>query len=101
MLGRAAPRHLEEDAELLVSELVANSVLHTSSDPELVVYLTGHSLRVEVRDGDPRPPLLLDLGTTASTGRGMALLDRVASRWGVDELRGGKSVWFELDVPRR
>jgi hypothetical protein len=32
------------------------------------------------------------------SGRGLAIVDALASRWGVDRFEGGKSVWFE--VPR-
>jgi anti-sigma regulatory factor (Ser/Thr protein kinase) len=85
---------------LLVSELVTNSVRHvTQSDQpvRLAVRIAEDMIRVEVRDGGvgfapgkPRP-------RGADGGYGLFLVERMASRWGVDT-SGGTRVWFELDL---
>jgi anti-sigma regulatory factor (Ser/Thr protein kinase) len=88
-----------DDAALVVTELVANAVLHAGGPVSLRVAWAGEeprSLRLEVSDGSPSPPIERSYGTGASTGRGIALVARVASRWGVDRDQGGKTVWAEL-----
>ena len=86
------------DAELLVSELVTNAVLHARSQATVSVERDGHGvLRVAVCDASPAPPRLRDYGPDSVTGRGMLLVDRIAHRWGVDVSGTGKCVWFEVD----
>jgi anti-sigma regulatory factor (Ser/Thr protein kinase) len=85
---------------LLVSELVTNSVRHVSGSEEPVeldVRIGNRAIRVEVRDGGlgfkpgrPEP-------RGAEGGFGLYLVERMASRWGVDT-RDGTRVWFELDL---
>jgi anti-sigma regulatory factor (Ser/Thr protein kinase) len=89
---------LEDVVNLLVSELVANAVRHTESDIEVVVLRLAESVRVEVHDRSSDAPIPRDAGPEAESGRGMALLESLAARWGVDCRPDGKSVWFE--VPR-
>jgi anti-sigma regulatory factor (Ser/Thr protein kinase) len=85
---------------LLVSELVTNSVRHVtgSKQPvELAVRIGSRVIRVEVRDGgsgfEPGKPE----PRGAEGGFGLFLVERMASRWGVDT-RDGTRVWFELDL---
>jgi anti-sigma regulatory factor (Ser/Thr protein kinase) len=85
---------------LLVSELVTNSVRHVpgSGRPvELAVRIGSRTIRVEVRDGGSgfRPGKPEPRG--ADGGFGLFLVERLASRWGVDT-RDGTRVWFELDL---
>jgi CheY-like chemotaxis protein len=87
---------LVDPVNLLVSELVGNAVRHTDSDIEVVIHVLAELLRVEVRDGSAVPPAQRTPDPTDVSGRGLALVDAVASRWGVDPLPQGKSVWFEL-----
>ena len=87
---------------LLVSELVTNSVRHVASSAHpvvLAVRIGAGAIRVEVRDGGagfapgtPKP-------RGADGGFGLFLVERMASRWGVDT-QDGTRVWFELDLPR-
>jgi anti-sigma regulatory factor (Ser/Thr protein kinase) len=88
------------DAELLVSELVTNAVLHAHSAAVVSLDRAGSQVRVSVSDDSSALPKLRDYGPAAVTGRGIMLVDRVASRWGVDLDGSGKSVWFELGVPK-
>ncbi len=88
--------------ELLVSEVVTNAVRHARSAGELEISLDGGTLRVSVSDeagGEPGPR---SPAPDEPSGRGLAIVDTVASRWGIgrrDEV--GKTVWFELDVADR
>jgi anti-sigma regulatory factor (Ser/Thr protein kinase) len=88
-------------SRLLVSELVTNAVLHARTDIELLVRMVGTGVRVEVHDQSPAEPVIRRYEDEAMTGRGLALVDELANRWGVDRSPDGKSVWFELDAARR
>ena len=86
-----------EDAELLVTELVANVVDHAGVDVlTLELSLSGAWLRIGVLDGSAIMPVVRELSHTEERGRGMRLVASIADRWGAEEHRGGKRVWFEL-----
>ena len=84
--------------ELLTSELVTNAVLHSGTSCELrVICADADTVRVEVADGSHIPPVLrISQDPLALDGRGLQFVDRLATRWGVDDDRHGKVVWFEL-----
>jgi anti-sigma regulatory factor (Ser/Thr protein kinase) len=86
------------DVLVCVSEAVTNAVLHAGSRVRLVVREIGATLRIEVSDTSPMLPVARDPGPETPTGRGLLLIDRLASRWGVDADADGKTLWFE--VPR-
>lgn len=91
-----------DDARLLVSELVTNSVRHGRLGPEQTVALrariSGHVLRVEVTDDGrgfafaPRTAASAD-----DSGWGLYLVERIADRWGISA-DPATTVWFELDL---
>ena len=83
--------------ELLVSEVVTNAVTHARSAPRIEAQLTPTTIRVPVYDADPRLPDHRVPDEERPGGRGLHLLDRLASRWGAEPTDGGKVVWFELD----
>lgn len=57
--------------------------------------------RVEVTDPDPRVwPVLREATGACESGRGLALLEAVSTRWGVEQGPGGKTVWCELPGSR-
>ena len=84
------------DAQLAVSELVTNAVLHGRRPICMRVEVTDECVRVEVVDGSPISPSFSMLDPTALTGRGLMLISDAADRWGVEALEDGKAVWFEL-----
>jgi hypothetical protein len=100
--------HLAETVELLVSEVVTNAVGHARTGGEMVLIQTPDSLRVEVSDTGggavaPRVAMPEDV-----TGRGMAIVEALASRWGVlgeraesEDTAAVKTVWFEIAVEGR
>ena len=86
-------------AALLVSELVTNAVRYGGSRAVLEARLPGGCLRVSVADDNPDLPVVgTEPGLTAESGRGVLLVSTLASRWGVEQLTGGKAVWFELEL---
>src|SRR5580658_4976366 len=93
----AAHRADLDDLELLVSELVTNAVVYATGDVEVTICLGADRVRVAVGDGNGTPPNLRS--PDAAGGRGLHLVEAVASRWGVEGRAGGKSVWFEMDGP--
>ncbi|MFE7772704.1 ATP-binding protein [Streptomyces sp. NPDC057445] len=87
--------HLSDTAELLVSELVGNALLHTYG-PVRLTLVRGEVICCQVRDGSRELPQLRSARTTDEFGRGLRLVDLMASKWGVDPTSWGKEVWFEL-----
>lgn len=85
-------------AVLLTSELVTNAVVHGRSEARLRVLVGQGRIRVEVGDDNSRYPVVQAADPDALDGRGLQLLDVVATRWGVREDTVGKIVWFELQV---
>lgn len=91
------PAPVVEIARLLVSEVATNAVRHGAGRPLLRVEVTPARLRVEVSDGARGTLTVPDQVELAEGGRGLLLVDTLASRWGVEEGDEGKTVWFELD----
>lgn len=85
---------------LLVSELVGNAVLHAGSEVELSVRLVGDRLRVDVIDRSTAVPHRRDAGSDDQTGRGSDLVEILATSWGITGRPDGKSVWFEVELPK-
>jgi two-component sensor histidine kinase len=83
---------------LCVSEVVTNAVLHARSATIVTVRRTADLLTVEVRDDDPTPPVRRPHSPTATTGRGLRILDDLAVRWGSRPTGNGKVVWFDFDL---
>ncbi|BFV57500.1 SpoIIE family protein phosphatase [Kitasatospora sp. CMC57] len=88
--------HLTDTAELLVSELVTNSVRYASA-PIGVRLTLGDTLLVEITDPLPDPPRERHAAEADEGGRGLELVGRLALRWGARAEGMGKVVWFELD----
>ena len=90
---------LIDTVTLLASELVANAVLHTSSEVKLSVRLVGDRIRVEVADRSTSLPRRRDAGGNDETGRGSDLVEVLTTAWGIDGRPDGKSIWFEIALP--
>lgn len=88
-----------EPAQLLTSELVTNAVLHAGTDVQVVLEAYQDTVHIEVIDLTERQPVArFTPYDDLQTGRGLTLLDSMATKWGVDPLERGKSVWFDLDT---
>ncbi|MGW9496103.1 ATP-binding protein [Streptomyces prasinus] len=100
--GIAADEPLAETLILLVSELVTNAVVHTGCPAVLRLSLPGAAageatVRLEVADRSDRAPVPRCADGDATGGRGLALVDGLADRWGWSTDEAGKRIWCELD----
>lgn len=94
-------RQLTADATLLVSELVTNAYQHAPGTDsfELELIRRTNGIRIALADGSSIRPLIRELSHDQQSGRGMAIVAAIATRWGVDDHHGGKRVWLDLDTP--
>jgi chemotaxis response regulator CheB len=87
---------LVDTIELLVTELVTNVIVHTTASPAVRVGLLPDRVHVEVVDSDPTPVQARQAPPSATSGRGLALVDSLAVAWGSVEVDYGKVVWFDV-----
>jgi anti-sigma regulatory factor (Ser/Thr protein kinase) len=83
-------------AELLTDELVSNVVRHVGSPMQVRASRAGASIRIEVDDASTDPPIRRTPEELDEHGRGILLVETIASEWGVDIHDGGKTIWFEI-----
>jgi anti-sigma regulatory factor (Ser/Thr protein kinase) len=95
-----SPEHCEV-AVLLASELVTNALLYAEGRIRVGVDTDAGRVRVWVRDRSTTPARPKHVGVEATSGRGLALVERLSSAWGVEQVPDeGKEVWFELPADR-
>lgn len=89
-----------DDAVQVTDELVSNAHQHGHTPRYCRVALINHGrrLRVEVDDTSPHPPRIRTPDRFG--GRGLILVDRLASTWGVQHHPDHKTVWAELALNR-
>jgi anti-sigma regulatory factor (Ser/Thr protein kinase) len=100
-VGLDLPKETEQILLLLVSELVANAVEHSSAGADVpidtAVELEGELLCASVTDGgrgfEPHVREPIDY----QRGYGLFIVDQAASRWGAGQDQG-TCVWFELEL---
>lgn len=99
-----------DNAQLCLSELVTNAIIHAQTSSELTLHFENRVLTVVVRDlggsnraGDPaQVAAVLDVDDPMRVfGRGLTLVDALADRWGSEQDASGTTAWFvfELDKP--
>ncbi|NEB80862.1 SpoIIE family protein phosphatase [Streptomyces sp. SID14478] len=91
-----------DDVEVAAGELLCNALVHTEGGAVLTLeVLTGppRCVRLWVKDRSSDRPQRRSAGETATSGRGMVLVEAVASRWGVEPRGEGKAVWCDFIVP--
>jgi anti-anti-sigma regulatory factor/anti-sigma regulatory factor (Ser/Thr protein kinase) len=96
-------QHVASRAELVVTELISNAILHAKTEIELVVALREPFLHLSVADGSAAPPRLMSPDSAETVGgRGLILVEALATKWGHLPMRDGKVVWamLRLEPPR-
>ncbi len=106
LASRKVPGEVVEEAEIVVSELVANAIRHAKplADGAIRVHwkVKNNVVEVEVSDGGgpsiprPAPPT-----TWAPGGRGLRIVRSLAHEWGVLEEPNGRTVWASVGGPSR
>ncbi|MFG3194227.1 SpoIIE family protein phosphatase [Streptomyces omiyaensis] len=94
---------LSDDAELLTGELLVNVLLHTEGGAVLTLEVLPEPVRrvrLSVQDRSSAWPRRRTPGEAATSGRGLLLMDALASRWGVEPRGEGKAVWCEIGAVR-
>ena len=87
-----------DNAVLLTSELAANAVIHAQSGFQIEIRRSTASIRVELLNDEPEIlPMLTE--PTEDGGRGLRLVESLASCWGMESDPDHKMVWFELQDP--
>jgi len=83
-------------APQVLTELATNAALHARSEFTVHVLLRDGHLVIEVTDSSPARPQQRHYGTTATTGRGIALVEALSQEWGVEASPTGKTVWCRV-----
>jgi len=84
------------DAQLVVSELATNAVIHAGTPFSVGVRYDGSAVRISVQDWSSTQPIMRENNPHALSGRGLRLIAMVSRAWGIDYGPDGKTVWAEL-----
>jgi anti-sigma regulatory factor (Ser/Thr protein kinase) len=95
---RAIINPVRDDAQLVVSELVTNALMHGDGALVLRASITDSSVQVSVTDSGDELPEVLPLDPSRIGGLGLVVVDRIASDWGISPFPGGKTVWAALSL---
>ena len=98
------PPEIADDVILLTSEVVTNAIRHAGSAPldDVIVRVepSEETFHVEVLNPGPSfDPQVPASPSPTGTGLGLFLVDRLASRWGIEREGRRTKVWFDLSVP--
>jgi anti-sigma regulatory factor (Ser/Thr protein kinase) len=97
LMSRQVSAGVVHTVELLTSEVVTNAIVHGRSGPQLAVEVGDHVVRVAVHDLSPELPVRRLGHPDDVSGRGVIIVEELASAWGVErEQNGSKRVWFEV-----
>ncbi|WP_030992271.1 SpoIIE family protein phosphatase [Streptomyces sp. NRRL S-1813] len=91
-----------DNIEVAASELIANALTHTESGALVAMELLPgppRRIRLEVEDRSSRWPRRRSPGETATSGRGLMLVEALADEWGAEPRGAGKALWCEFAVP--
>jgi anti-sigma regulatory factor (Ser/Thr protein kinase) len=90
------PDDVRESAELMMSELATNAVVHAGTGFEVCIERTATFLRVDVTDVGHGEPRLRSPSMSEPHGRGLQIVKELSDQWGSleDADHSGKTVWF-------
>jgi hypothetical protein len=87
---------LVDFANLIVTELATNAIVHARSGFSVSLNHDGSVVRITVGDRAAAVPQRAPGGAEMPRGRGIPIVEALASRWGHLALDHGKLVWAEL-----
>ena len=93
----ALPEDCTDRILMIVNELVSNTIDHARTSCEVTLLHTRSLVRVLAADGSPLAPRLQPLDVNAARGRGLQMVEALASRWGWTRRHRGKTVWATVD----
>jgi serine phosphatase RsbU (regulator of sigma subunit)/anti-sigma regulatory factor (Ser/Thr protein kinase) len=98
--GWSVHEDVVDRAELCVSELVTNAVIHSGTEPTVTIQNDGACLLLMVQDqgSHHRVRPVEGAGADVVSGRGLALVQAVSSAWNVEQSTDGTLVWCELEL---
>lgn len=91
---------IADDAALVVTELVANAVQHARTSCTVTVTLRERYLHIAVRDRSRQLPRRVTTDDELEAGRGLLIVEGIATSWGVVDTLGGKVVWASVRLRR-
>jgi PAS domain S-box-containing protein len=100
-LAQAQREQWQDEAELALSEVATNAVLHAHTVIEIQISVFDSCVFVAVSDLDPTPPVARHYSAEAITGRGLDLVARITAKSGVHRTPTGKVVWFSVGDEER
>ena len=93
------PQERCDIAGLVTSEILTNAIRHAAGPPAVTVALMDDHVRVTVEDHSPAAVPVMQGGVSWSDGgRGLRIVDALATGWGFATADSVKQVWFELDL---
>ena len=98
VLGSAVDDEVVGRVLLAASELATNAVEHAATPFVVDVELSGEIVRVAVSDASSAQPVVRDAAIHDVGGRGLSLVSKLSTRWGVDDRGHQKTVWCEIPV---
>ena len=100
--GAGSPLDESDAAALVITELLANAIVHADCENGLVnvvIKSSDDQIHIEVTDHNRCPPVQAEnVRPDALSGRGLSIVDALSSSWGWDRVDDGNRVW--CDVPR-
>jgi anti-sigma regulatory factor (Ser/Thr protein kinase) len=97
-LGRWGLSEQADDVELVVDELVTNAIRHSRGPVTLAIGRRLDRIVVQVQDPSSSPPAPEESDPLAESGRGLLLVEELATDWGTTPIPEGKRVWAEVSV---
>lgn len=92
---------IEDDVQLVVSELATNAVNHARTPFVVTVRRDDSRVVLTVQDGTPARPGVVKVEAMDTGGRGLPIVDAFSHDWGsVEHPDATKSVWASFTVPR-
>ncbi|MDP9443203.1 MAG: serine/threonine-protein phosphatase [Actinomycetota bacterium] len=90
-----------DTAQLCLSELVTNAIIHSGTPPRVTMRLDDERLLVLVQDHGSRGVVhpATHREPDVISGRGLALVEALTTAWSAERSADGTTVWFELDLP--